>query len=84
MNRSGASLSRNSKLLILIVLLIGASAHAGELKPGAVVEISFPGADLPPSLFTMVTGTATAPTLTCRLPDNYDPEQRYPLLVYVP
>jgi hypothetical protein len=67
-----------------MVLLIGASVHAGELKLGEVVEVTFLESDLPPSLFTMVTGTAALPTLTWRLPDNYDPDQRYPLLVYVP
>jgi len=82
MSRSHTPLSRSFRSLTLVVLLVGASVFAVEPVPGEVVKISFP--DLSPSLFTMFTGTAVAPTMAYRLPDNYDPAQRYPLLVYVP
>jgi hypothetical protein len=84
MSRSIATFSRSFQLLLLVALLFSASALAGELEPEKVVEVTFPETYLPPSLYTMVTGTTAPPTLTFRLPDNYDPEQLYPLLVYVP
>lgn len=84
MSRSIATFSRTFELFLLTVLLFSASAFAGELGPGEVVEVAFPETYLPPSLFAMVTSTSAPPVLTYRLPDGYDPDQRYPLLVYVP
>lgn len=83
-SRSIVTFTRRSGLLLLTVLLFSATALAGGLEPGEVVEVAFPESFLPPSLFTMVTGNTAPPTLKIRLPDNYDPDQRYPLLVYVP
>jgi hypothetical protein len=57
---------------------------AQELVPGKITEILFPKADLPPTLYTMMTGTEVPPCLTVRLPDDFDPNKTYPLLVYVP
>jgi hypothetical protein len=84
MSGSVAELSRFIGLQILIGLLFNAPVSAQELLPGKIAEISFPEADLPPTLFTMMTGTAAAPCLTVRLPDDYSPAGSYPLLVYVP
>jgi hypothetical protein len=84
MNNAFSWSSRLATSQVLIVLLLSAVALAEELVPGKIVEISFPDANLPPTLFTMMTGTATAPCLTVRLPDDYSPANSYPLLVYVP
>jgi len=70
--------------LALASLLFGASGFAQEMAPGKVVEISFPEAELPPTLHSMMTGTTGAPAMTVRLPDDYNPTNTYPLLVYVP
>jgi predicted esterase len=65
-------------------LPIGNSGWAQEFAPGKVVEISFPEADLPPTLYSMMNRTSATPCLTVRLPDDYSPTNTYPLLVYVP
>ena len=69
---------------MLIVLLFATRVFAQEPAPGETTEIFFPDAGLPPTLYTMMTGTAAAPCLTVRLPDDYSPSGSYPLLVYVP
>ena len=75
---------RHVVVFTLALLLAGAWAVAEELSPGEVVEVAFPIFTVPPSLYSMVTETPVPPTLTYSLPDGYDPERRYPLLVYVP
>ena len=54
------------------------------LKPGQEIEIPFPDAGLPPTLYSMMNATAVTPCVTVRLPDDYTPTNTYPLLVYVP
>ena len=54
------------------------------LQPGQEIEISFADAGLPPTLYSMMNGTAATPCVTVRLPDDYNPTNTYPLLVYVP
>jgi len=76
--------SRYVAVFTLALLLAGAWVVAEELSPGKVVEVAFPILAVPPSLYSMMTETPVPPTLTYRLPDGYDPERRYPLLVYVP
>lgn len=71
-------------LLLIIVSQFGTNAFAQKLVPGEISEIKFPKADLPPTLYTMMTKTEAAPCLMVRLPDDYDPAKKYPLLVYVP
>jgi hypothetical protein len=61
-----------------------AASHAQQLTPGVTVEIAFPDPNLPPTLYSLVTGADRTPVLAIRLPDDYDPARRYPLLVYVP
>ena len=84
MNHSMSTFFRIFVRFGLFMLIGSASVLAGELEPGRVLEIDFAEADLPPSLYTMVTGTAVPPILKFRLPDNYDTEKTFPLLVYVP
>ena len=55
---------------------------AQPLAPGQVADISFPDTTLPPTLHTMMTGEATVPTMSVRLPDDYDSSKTFPLLVY--
>jgi predicted esterase len=59
-------------------------AFSQELTPGKITDITFPKADLPPTLFTMMTSEEAEPCLSVRLPDDFDPAKKYPLLVYVP
>lgn len=75
---------RHVVVFTLALLLAGAWAVAEEPSPGEVVEVAFPIFSVPPSLYSMVTETPAPPTLTYSLPDGYDLERRYPLLVYVP
>jgi hypothetical protein len=70
--------------LAVASLPFGINGWAQELFPGKVVEISFPGAALPLTLHSMMNGTTNAPAMTVRLPDDYNPTNTYPLLVYVP
>lgn len=76
--------SRQVAMFTLALLLAGAWAVAEDLSPEEVVEVAFSVLAVPPSLYSMMTETTVPPTLTYRLPDGYDPERRYPLLVYVP
>jgi hypothetical protein len=75
---------RRGGLSAIVFLHFVASALAQELAPGKTMEISFPGADLPPTLYSLMTGTESKPCLTVRLPDDFNPTNKYPLLVYVP
>ncbi len=54
------------------------------LQPGREIEIPVADAGLPPTLYSMMNGTAITPCVTVRLPDDYSPTNTYPLLVYVP
>ena len=58
--------------------------RAQQLTPGTTVEIPFPDPNLPPTLYSLFSGGDRTPVLALRLPDDYDPGRRYPLLVYVP
>jgi hypothetical protein len=77
------SLRLISVFVVLAAVFCGRS-NAQELIPGKPVEFSFSENGLPPTLYTMMTGTAATPTLTVQLPEDYDPAKSYPLLVYVP
>ena len=66
------------------MLWISAVFPAGAQAPGEIATVEFPVMSVPPTLYSMVHEEAVSPTLTYRLPDGFDPEQRYPLLVYVP
>lgn len=68
--------------LAVASLPFGASSLAQDLTPGKVVEIPFP--ELSPPLNSMMNGTTNLPVMTVRLPDDYNPTNTYPLLVYVP
>ena len=63
---------------------IGAVFPAGAQAPGEIATVEFPVMSVSPTLYSMVHEETVSPTLTYRLPDGFDPERRYPLLVYVP
>ena len=84
MNQSFARSWRHIGLLVIIALQFRLIALAQDLIPGKITDIKFPKADLPPTLYTMMTGNEATPCLRVRLPDDYDPQKSYPLLVYVP
>lgn len=79
-----SSTVRNRLIVTFAVAVLAVGTHGlrAETDFDEVVRIEFP--DLAPSLFTMYTGKTEAPTLNYRLPEGYDTDQRYPLLVYVP
>lgn len=60
------------------------SVQVPQIKPGKRIEITFTDATFPPILHTLITGEKAIPTLTFRLPDDYESTKKYPLLVYVP
>ena len=64
---------------LTVALVLNTVAVAQELTPGKNIEIMFPEPNVPPTLFTMMTGTAATPCLTIRLPDDYDSTKTYPL-----
>jgi hypothetical protein len=72
------------RTFLTVALVLNTIAIAQEITLGKNTEIMFPQPDLPPTLFTMMTGTGATPCLTIRLPDDYDSTKTYPLLVYVP
>ena len=73
------------KLIIIIsVITCKSFVFAEELTPGKTIEISFAKDNLPPTLYTMMTGENVPPCLTITLPEDYEPNKTFPLLVYVP
>ena len=84
MDNSFARSFRRVGLFAMISLLFTAGLFAQELGPGKVTDLIFSDITLPPTLHAMLTGETTAPTMTVRLPDDYDSSKAYPLLVYVP
>ena len=71
-------------LIAALFFLFVAVVSAQELTPGKVTDLVFSDASLPPTLHAMMTHQAVTPTMTVRLPDDYDSSKPYPLLVYVP
>jgi hypothetical protein len=71
-------------MLIALSFQFNGCIVAQELTPGQIVEIPFPNAELPPTLYTMMTGTPSEPVLSVRLPDDFDASKSFPLIVYVP
>lgn len=49
-----------------------------------VIEVEFPEADVPSSLYNLVTGESAWPTLRVRPPDNDSLNGKFPSLVDVP
>jgi hypothetical protein len=70
---------------LLPVLTQAAAGIPGpELRPGAVIDVPFDRAGLPPSLYEMFTAGTEPPGLQVRLPDDYSQDRNFPVLVYVP
>ena len=73
--------------VVAIGLLTPGNSPAAEtesLQHGQEIEMPFADAGLQPTLYSMMSGTAATPCVTVRLPDDYNPTNTYPLLVYVP
>ncbi|RPI27700.1 MAG: hypothetical protein EHM61_07575 [Acidobacteria bacterium] len=75
-------LCASSSLLLLITSFTALSGQNTVPVPGKVTEIEFPQPDMPPTLYSLVTGDRVPARMAIRLPDDYDPQSRYPLLVY--
>jgi hypothetical protein len=74
-----------ASILVASSVLFAAEVGASdELRPGATIKIPFGLIEVPPSLYSVMSGMAIPPSLTVHLPDDYVPTHRYPLLVYVP
>jgi hypothetical protein len=69
--------------MAIISLCFYSDLSAQDLLPGKVTEISFENTDIPPSLYSMVKADSTSPCMSVRLPDDYDPCDVYPLMVYI-
>jgi hypothetical protein len=93
---NGQSMNRLLRILqglvcaLAAILLVPGISFAEEvgtsdgLRPGMTIEIPFTLVEVPPSLHSMIHGATAPPSLTVRLPDDYVPTKKYPLLVYVP
>ena len=68
-------------LIAALFFLFVAVVSAQELTPGKVTDLVFSDASLPPTLHAMMTHQGVTPTMTVRLPDDYDSSKTYPLLV---
>jgi hypothetical protein len=71
----------NIAVIGFLASLAVAEDAAVSLKPGAVIQFSFP--ELPPTLYAQARNEPGPAMLTAQLPDNYTPEGRWPLFVFV-
>lgn len=69
---------------LICYVFSGQLCSAENLTPGEIIRIDFESTELPPTLYVMFTGQPATATLQVRLPDDYTPEQKFPLLLYVP
>lgn len=70
--------------LISIATVLGVvmPVHAeADLRPSAIIKLEFP--DLPPTLYSQAKNEDVPATLTAQLPDNYTPEGKWPLFVFI-
>jgi len=70
-------------LPLIIVFSFSAFLPAQGLVPGQISEIEFAKDSLPKSLYNMVSGDNVPSCMTVRLPDDYQSDKKYPLLVYL-
>ena len=82
---------KNFLFLCAVIAMLSPVAPAADvgknppvLEPGKRIEFTFTNADLPPTLYSMMNGGGVPPCVTVRLPDNYNPTNTYPLVLYVP
>ena len=74
----------NLSLLLVVVAWGGAGAEeklARGVEPGKTFELSFP--DIGPTLLTLAKGEEQTAKLLYRLPDNFSPEKKYPVFVFL-
>ncbi len=69
--------------LLFVSFTTWPALSAQDLVPGKVVEIEFRERDMPPTLYSLVTGDSIPARMSVRLPDDYDSSSTYPLLVYL-
>ena len=71
--------------VLLTAFLSGDSCLAAEaevrLAPGQTLTIRFP--EMPPTLFDMLENKDIKPMMTVFLPQNYDPQRKHPLLIFL-
>ncbi len=79
----------NPKLILLAALLLTplAALHAADskptpdLKPGTMIILKFP--ELPQTLYAMQSGKEAMTQAYLALPENYSPERKFPLFVFL-
>lgn len=71
-------------LLLILSLSCFSAVQESRIIPGKNIEKVLSDPEFPQTLRTLMSGENVFPTLTFRLPDDYDPQKKYPLLVYVP
>lgn len=71
-------------IALTCLILAPQPGGADQLKPGEVTQIQFENKECSPTLYTMFTGKPSIATLQVRLPDDYNLEEEFPLLLYVP
>ncbi len=67
--------TRSNRSFIRVANTKPPQSQAIDLTPGQVLTFEFP--DLPPTL------AGKTPRITLRLPDNYSPSEKYPLLIFL-
>lgn len=76
-------MTRNTIVCVAVLLRFSLTAFGDEteLKPGAVIRLSFP--ELPPTLVAQAKNEPGVAMLTARLPDNYSTNGSWPLFVFI-
>lgn len=71
-------------LAFICVLICAAGTVADapqKLQPGKTLTIAFP--EMPRTFYNLTTTDSRQPAMTVFLPTNYDPQRKYPLLVFL-
>jgi predicted esterase len=68
-------------LLAAVALHAARADDAPSLQPGSLFSVSFP--DMPPTLSDQCDHNGIKPRMTVFLPQNYDPQRRHPVLIYL-
>jgi hypothetical protein len=74
-------LNLTALLLAPLVALHAADAPAPDLKPGTRMILKFP--ELPQTLYAMQSGQEAVTQAYLALPENYSPERKFPLFVFL-
>lgn len=71
-------------IFLFILLTLPSASHSEDESaqvPGKTYDLVFP--EIGPTLFTLATGEERVANLLYRLPDNFSPEKKYPVFVFL-